>query len=144
MGDLLGLKGHLVNFVVRKVKKLVPAWSLPGHVSFKAALASGQGKTMTPANSKPDDVAFLQYTGGTTGVSKGAMLLNSNVLANAEQNNMWLPAAYINKPKPDRLLKCFIGSKVTAILVNGGFYLVVELHREGSMFAACTACLFYY
>ena len=104
MGDLLGLKGHLVNFVVRKVKKLVPAWSLPGHVSFKAALASGQGKTMTPANSKPDDVAFLQYTGGTTGVSKGAMLLNSNVLANAEQNNMWLPAAYINKPKPDRLV----------------------------------------
>jgi acyl-CoA synthetase (AMP-forming)/AMP-acid ligase II len=74
MGDLLGLKGHLVNFVVRKVKKMVPDWSLPGHVSFKAALAAGQGKTLKPGNSSQDDVAFLQYTGGTTGVSKGATL----------------------------------------------------------------------
>jgi long-chain acyl-CoA synthetase len=104
MGDLLGLKGHLVNFVVRKVKKMVPDWSLPGHVSFKAALAAGQGKTLKPGNSKPDDVAFLQYTGGTTGVSKGATLTNANVLSNVAQNDLWLPAAFIKKQKPDVLL----------------------------------------
>lgn len=104
MGDLLGLKGHLVNFVVRKVKKMVPAWSLPGHVSFKSALSAGEGKTLKPGNSQPEDVAFLQYTGGTTGVSKGATLTNSNVLSNASQNDLWLPAAFLRKPKPDEPL----------------------------------------
>jgi long-chain acyl-CoA synthetase len=104
MGDLLGLKGHLVNFVVRKVKKMVPSWSLPGHVSFKAALAAGEGKKLKPVEISASDVAFLQYTGGTTGVSKGATLLNSNVLANAAQNDLWLPAAFIKKQKPDVLV----------------------------------------
>ncbi|WP_422372553.1 long-chain-fatty-acid--CoA ligase [Hoeflea sp.] len=104
MGDLMGLKGHLVNFVVRKVKKMVPAWSLPGHVSFKAALAAGDGKRLKPVEISASDVAFLQYTGGTTGVSKGATLLNSNVLANAAQNDLWLPAAFIKKKKPDVLV----------------------------------------
>lgn len=104
MGDLMGLKGHLVNFVVRKVKKLVPAWSLPGHVSFKAALSAGQSRTLKPVDTKPDDVAFLQYTGGTTGVSKGATLTNANVLSNVAQNDLWLPAAFIKKQKPDVLV----------------------------------------
>lgn len=104
MGDLLGLKGHLVNFVVRKVKKMVPAWSLPGHVSFKSALSAGEGKTLTPGNSQPEDVAFLQYTGGTTGVSKGATLTNSNVLSNAAQNDLWLAAAFLRKAKPEKPL----------------------------------------
>jgi len=104
MGDMLGLKGHIVNFVVRKVKKMVPAWSLPGHVSFKAALQAGEGKSLKPADTKPDDVAFLQYTGGTTGVSKGATLSHSNVLSNAAQNDLWLKAAFINKPRPDVLV----------------------------------------
>jgi long-chain acyl-CoA synthetase len=104
MGDLLGLKGHLVNFVVRKVKKLVPEWSLPGHVSFKAALSAGGGKQLKPADTQASDVAFLQYTGGTTGVSKGATLLNSNVLSNAAQNDLWLPAAFIKKEKPEVLV----------------------------------------
>lgn len=104
MGDLLGLKGHLVNFVVRKVKKLVPEWSLPGHIAFKAAVAAGQSKKLIPADTKPTDVAFLQYTGGTTGVSKGATLLNSNVLANTAQNDLWLRAAFIKKPEPGALV----------------------------------------
>jgi len=104
MGDLMGLKGHLVNFVVRKVKKLVPAWSLPGHVSFKDALSAGQSKTLKPMDTMPDDVAFLQYTGGTTGISKGATLTNSNVLSNVAQNDQWLPAAFLKKQKPDVLL----------------------------------------
>lgn len=104
MGDLMGLKGHLVNFVVRKVKKMVPEWSLPGHTSFKTALAAGTGKTLKPGNAQASDVAFLQYTGGTTGVSKGATLLNSNVLSNVAQNDLWLPAAFAKKQPPEVLV----------------------------------------
>jgi long-chain acyl-CoA synthetase len=91
MGDLLGgLKGAIVNFVVRKVKKLVPAYSLPSAVSFKRVLAEGARLTLQPVDTKPDDIAFLQYTGGTTGVSKGAVLLHRNVVANVLQNEAWL------------------------------------------------------
>ncbi|TGQ15277.1 long-chain fatty acid--CoA ligase [Mesorhizobium sp. M4B.F.Ca.ET.215.01.1.1] len=101
MGDMLGgLKGTLVNFVVRRVKKLVPAWSLPGHVKFNAALKAGAGLAFKPASVSADDIAFLQYTGGTTGISKGAILLHSNVLANVAQNALWLQDAYAVKPKP--------------------------------------------
>jgi long-chain acyl-CoA synthetase len=91
MGDLLGtLKGALVNFVVRNVKKMVPAFSLPGSVSFKQVLAEGAHLTLQPAKQGHDDIAFLQYTGGTTGVSKGAVLLHRNVVANVLQNEAWL------------------------------------------------------
>ncbi|MEO0329325.1 MAG: long-chain-fatty-acid--CoA ligase [Pseudomonadota bacterium] len=91
MGDMLGgLKGMLVNFVVRKVKKMVPDWNLPGHHTFKSVLESGA--TLSPVETGHNDVAFLQYTGGTTGVSKGATLLNGNVLSNAAQNDEWLKA----------------------------------------------------
>lgn len=100
MGDMLGgLKGTIVNFVVRRVKKMVPAWSLPGHVKFNAAVKAGGGG-FKPAKVAADDVAFLQYTGGTTGVSKGATLLHSNVLANVVQNAQWMEDAYTIKPKP--------------------------------------------
>ncbi|WP_187968011.1 long-chain-fatty-acid--CoA ligase [Aquibium microcysteis] len=101
MGEMLGLKGLLVNLVVRRVKKMVPAWSLPGHVSFKDALSSGRGQSLKPVVVGPDDVAFLQYTGGTTGVSKGAVLLHRNILANVAQNALWVEAAYAKKPRPD-------------------------------------------
>ncbi len=101
MGDMLGgLKGTIVNLVVRRVKKMVPAWSLPGHVKFNAALKVGAGIGFKPAKVAADDVAFLQYTGGTTGVSKGATLLHSNVLANVAQNALWMEGAYTIKPKP--------------------------------------------
>jgi len=102
MGDLLGIKGALVNFVVRRVKKMVPEWSLPGHVRFNDALKIGAGKTFRPARVGGDDIAFLQYTGGTTGVSKGAMLLHRNVLANVEQNALWVGDAYRVKPKSEK------------------------------------------
>ncbi|QPC89214.1 long-chain fatty acid--CoA ligase [Mesorhizobium sp. INR15] len=101
MGDMLGgLKGTIVNFVVRRVKKMVPAWALPGHVKFNAALKAGAGMSFKPVKTAADDVAFLQYTGGTTGVSKGATLLHSNVLANVVQNALWMEDAYTIKPKP--------------------------------------------
>ncbi len=103
MGEMLGLKGLLVNLVVRKVKKLVPAWSLPGHVTFMAALKEGSGLSFKPVAVTASDIAFLQYTGGTTGVSKGAMLIHSNVLANVAQLALWVEDAYTVRPKPPHL-----------------------------------------
>ncbi|TIO49915.1 MAG: long-chain-fatty-acid--CoA ligase [Mesorhizobium sp.] len=101
MGDLLGgLKGTIVNLVVRRVKKMVPAWSLPGHVRFNAALKAGSASAFKPAAVSGDDIAFLQYTGGTTGISKGATLLHRNVLSNVAQNSLWVEDAYRFKPKP--------------------------------------------
>lgn len=104
MGDMLGFKGLIVNFVVRSVKKLVPAWSLPGHIPYKKAISEGTGKPLRDMGVGPDDIAFLQYTGGTTGVSKGATLLHSNILANVAQMELWLETAYISRPRPERLV----------------------------------------
>jgi long-chain acyl-CoA synthetase len=90
MGDRLGLlKGALVNYVVRNVKKMVPAYHLPQAVRFNDALARGSKGTLKKPDTKPDDVAVLQYTGGTTGVSKGAVLLHRNVVANVLQSDAW-------------------------------------------------------
>lgn len=90
MGDMLGgLKGALVNYVVRNARKLVPAFNLPGAVRFKDALSQGSRGTLKKVDLKPDDVAVLQYTGGTTGVSKGAVLLHRNIIANLLQSEAW-------------------------------------------------------
>jgi long-chain acyl-CoA synthetase len=98
MGDELGLvKGALVNFVVRKVKKLVPPFSLPGAVRFNQAIAHGSKSTFRKPEIRADDVAVLQYTGGTTGVSKGAVLLHRNIIANVLQSQLW------NQPVMDKV-----------------------------------------
>jgi long-chain acyl-CoA synthetase len=90
MGDMLGLpKGALVNFVVRNVKNLVPDYELPGAVKFKRALALGRQAAFVKPVVGSDDIAVLQYTGGTTGVSKGAVLLHRNVMANLLQSEAW-------------------------------------------------------
>ncbi|RYF08079.1 MAG: long-chain-fatty-acid--CoA ligase [Comamonadaceae bacterium] len=90
MGDRLGfLKGMLVNYVVRNVKKLVPPYQLQGAVRFNDALSRGAGGMLKAPDIRPDDVALLQYTGGTTGVSKGAVLLHRNVIANVLQSEAW-------------------------------------------------------
>ena len=103
MGDMLGIKGHLVNLVVRKVKKLVPAWSIPSAVPFKKVLAEGAHLSLKPVDIDSNDVAFLQYTGGTTGVSKGAALTHANLIANKMQLTMWLEAAFATRPRPEVL-----------------------------------------
>lgn len=98
MGDMFPwIKRTLVNFVVRKVKKLVPAWSIPSYVSFKDALKKGESIQYNRPKIDLDDVAFLQYTGGTTGVSKGATLIHRNVVANVLQTEVWLQPALEGK-----------------------------------------------
>nr|WP_114638531.1 AMP-binding protein [Polynucleobacter necessarius] len=90
-GELLGLKGYLINFVARKIKKLVPAWSIRS-ISFRQALNMGGHRVFKKPQLTLDDIAFLQYTGGTTGISKGAVLLHRNILANIMQIEVWLLA----------------------------------------------------
>jgi len=90
-GDLLRFpKSHIVNFVVRRVRRQVPSWSIPDVVSFKAALEQARELPLAPVEVGPDDLAFLQYTGGTTGVAKGAMLSHANVSTNVLQSGAWL------------------------------------------------------
>ncbi|WP_425292442.1 long-chain-fatty-acid--CoA ligase [Agrobacterium rosae] len=103
MGDLLGLKGHIVNLVVRKVKKMVPAYSLPQAVSFKDVLNQSRNLQLKPAQIGREDVAFLQYTGGTTGISKGAVLTHANLLANKQQISLWMDAVFLHKKRPEVL-----------------------------------------
>jgi long-chain acyl-CoA synthetase len=92
VGELMGLKGHLINLIVRHVKKAVPTWALDGVLNFKEALEKGENTraSFEPVSIKGDDIAFLQYTGGTTGVAKGAVLLHRNILANIAQIDAWL------------------------------------------------------
>jgi long-chain acyl-CoA synthetase len=104
MGDLMGGKGLIVNFVVRHVKKMVPAWSLPGHIKFNAAIAEGARQEFKPVKQGPEDVAFLQYTGGTTGVAKGATLLHRNLIANVLQSQVWLDPAREGRDDIDQFI----------------------------------------
>ncbi len=105
MGDLLGgLKGMIVNFVVRNVKKMVPAFSLPNALRFKQVMAEAARMSLKAVDISHEDVAFLQYTGGTTGVSKGATLVHRNVIANVLQSDAWLQPALDKEPKIDQLV----------------------------------------
>ena len=104
LGDRLGLlKGTLVNYVVRNVKKMVPDFNLPDAVRFNAAIAKGTGSSFKKVAQKPDDVAVLQYTGGTTGVSKGAVLLHRNLVANLLQSNVYLQPALDKIPPNEQV-----------------------------------------
>ncbi|MDD2879983.1 MAG: long-chain-fatty-acid--CoA ligase [Rhodoferax sp.] len=104
LGDQLGLlKGALVNYVVRNVKKMVPDFNLPTAVRFNAAIAKGSSGTLKRVVLKPDDVAVLQYTGGTTGVSKGAVLLQRNLVANLLQADAWFQPALKKVPVADQI-----------------------------------------
>lgn len=105
MGDMLGgLKGAIVNFVVRNVKKMVPAWELPNCVRFNDVLAEGRRMALKPVTTGPDDIAFLQYTGGTTGVSKGATLLHRNIVSNVLQSEAWMQPALAKGAHIDQVI----------------------------------------
>jgi long-chain acyl-CoA synthetase len=105
LGDMLGFpKSMIVNYVVRKVKKMVPAFDMPGAVRFMDAVSQGRGKSYKPAQVGPDDIAVLQYTGGTTGVSKGAVLLHRNLVANILQAEAWYQPALGKIPKGEQIV----------------------------------------
>jgi long-chain acyl-CoA synthetase len=108
IGDMLGFpKGAIVNFALRRIKKIVPAYSLPGHVRFNDALDAGARGRLAPVTLGPQDVAFLQYTGGTTGVSKGATLTHRNLVANVLQLEAWVQPALNDTsrgPVPEQLV----------------------------------------
>lgn len=106
MGELMGVKGLLINWVVRKVKKMVPQWSLPSSINFKDALDIGQRHSFVKPQIGHDDIAFLQYTGGTTGVSKGATLLHRNILANVMQIELWLEPGLRGKQIDQLIFVC--------------------------------------
>jgi long-chain acyl-CoA synthetase len=95
VGEWLGFpKGAIVDYVVRKVKKAVPAWNIPGAVRLRDAVAAGRARTVQRVETAASDIAFLQYTGGTTGVSKGAMLTHRNIVANVLQSAAWVSSAF--------------------------------------------------
>ncbi len=94
IGDLLGLpRGMIVNFVLRHLRKQIPDWSMPGALTFKGALSSGLGIKLEPVALGPEDIAFLQYTGGTTGIAKAAILTHRNMVANVLQASAWIKPA---------------------------------------------------
>jgi long-chain acyl-CoA synthetase len=105
MGDMLGfLKGAIVNHVVRRVKKMVPAYALPGAIRFNDVLSRGRRMSYTAPQVGPDDIAVLQYTGGTTGVSKGAVLLHRNLVANILQSEAWYQPALKKIPSGEQVV----------------------------------------
>ena len=128
LGDQLGLlKGSLVNYMVRNVKKMVPPFSLPGAVRFNEAVARGTKGAVKRADIKPDDVAVLQYTGGTTGVSKGAVLLHRNVVANVLQCDAWYQPALKHLPAGEQLVQV---CALPLDSVSGPFSFVPEEDRD--------------
>jgi long-chain acyl-CoA synthetase len=122
IGDLLGFpRGALVNLVLR-LRKQVPPWSMPGAITFKSALGGGLGLKLAPAEVGPQDIAFLQYTGGTTGVAKAAVLTHRNMVANVLQASAWIRPAL--KPGPQRVI-------ITALPL----YHIFSLTANGLLFA---------
>ena len=136
-GELLGLKGHLVNWVARNIKKLITAWDVK-HIAFKQALAIGGNHHFHKPIISLDDIAFLQYTGGTTGISKGAVLLHRNILANVMQIEAWLSPGI--KHKSDQQLQFLCALPMTHIfaltacallgIAKGGLLILVANPRD--------------
>ncbi|HRD64687.1 MAG TPA: long-chain-fatty-acid--CoA ligase [Candidatus Competibacter sp.] len=117
LGDLFPFfKRYLVNFVVKRVKKLVPAWDIPGAVPFRQALRAGAAGTLADVPLNRDDLAFLQYTGGTTGVAKGAMLTHGNMVANLQQASAWLSP--VSKPAEETVITALPLYHVFSLTVN--------------------------
>lgn len=136
LGELLGLKGMVVNFVVRKVKKMVPAWNIPDAVGFKEMLAQGESLALKRVEVGLEDVAFLQYTGGTTGISKGATLLHRNILANLEQSCAWL-RPFLDESQPQVIITALPLYHIFSLTANallmmklGGLNILITNPRD--------------
>jgi len=136
LGELLGLKGMVVNFVVRKVKKMVPAWNIPDAVGFKEMLAQGKSLALKRVEVGLEDVAFLQYTGGTTGISKGATLLHRNILANLEQSCAWL-RPFLDESQPQVIITALPLYHIFSLTANallmmklGGLNILITNPRD--------------
>ena len=136
LGELLGLKGMVVNFVVRKVKKIVPAWNIPDAVGFKEMLAQGESLALKRVEVGLEDVAFLQYTGGTTGISKGATLLHRNILANLEQSCAWL-RPFLDESQPQVIITALPLYHIFSLTANallmmklGGLNILITNPRD--------------
>jgi long-chain acyl-CoA synthetase len=140
LGDMLGtLKGTLVNGVVRHVKKMVPRWNIPGAIRFNDALGQGRRAGFTRVDVGADDIAFLQYTGGTTGVAKGAVLLHRNLIANVLQIDAWEQPLVVLPPHVERMvivtaLPLYHIFALTACLLfavsNGGMCILIPNPRD--------------
>ena len=128
LGDLFPfLKRTLINFVVKRVKKLVPAWSIPGAIPFRQVLDEGAGKTLADVPLNHDDLAFLQYTGGTTGVAKGAMLTHGNLVANLQQASAWLGS--VSKPGEETVITALPLYHIFSLTVNGLTFMKAGGHN---------------
>jgi long-chain acyl-CoA synthetase len=124
LGDLLGAKGPIVNFVLRHVKKMVPRWCIPGVVRFNAALGQGAGAELERVEVGHEDVAFLQYTGGTTGVAKGATLLHRNIIANLEQSAAWI-RPFLDETEPQVIITALPLYHIFCLTANCLFMLKI-------------------
>jgi long-chain acyl-CoA synthetase len=131
LGDMLGVKGAVVNLAVRHLKKMVPTYRLPDAIRFNAALAAGKSKTLRNPALGADDIAFLQYTGGTTGVAKGATLLHRNLIANVLQIEEWQKPVIDTPPVVERLIV------VTALPLYHSFALTACFLWGTRLGAAC-------
>ncbi len=137
MGDMLPpLKGAIVNLVVKYVKRLVPAYHLPGAIPFKSALEEGKGLNLTPVKVNGDDIAFLQYTGGTTGVAKGAMLTHRNIVANVQQAAVWIDP-FLDRNEPDIVITALplyhifsLTANCMVFMRNGGLNFLITNPRD--------------
>jgi len=122
LGDLLGFKGKIINFVLKYIKKMVPDYTLPGAVRFHDALAQGSKHTLPAVDIQPDDIAFLQYTGGTTGVAKGAMLTHRNMVANMQQNSAWVAGSRL-EPGKEVVITALPLYHIFSLTANGLLYM---------------------
>jgi long-chain acyl-CoA synthetase len=130
VGDLLGFpKSALVNFVLRHVKKQVPEYSLPESLRFHDALSKGRYENLEPIELGHEDIAFLQYTGGTTGVSKGAMLTHRNIVANILQSEAWIGPLLKQVDKPLTVITALPLYHIFALTGNCLLYLRLGSHN---------------
>ncbi len=128
IGDLFPfLKRTVVNFVVKRVKKLVPAWRIPNAVALPQVLREGASRTLTDTPLQHEDIAFLQYTGGTTGVAKGAILTHGNIVANLQQASAWLSA--VSRPGEETIIAALPLYHIFSLTVNGLTFMKAGGHN---------------